>query len=71
MKFLWFRRFISLQRAAEAKPDDKKVRKVVKFVDCEIANRSFVIESMEEMNNRNQYVAAMTGEINQRLFECL
>lgn len=68
MKFHWIRRLISFEWIRKGQQNNKPgqrrtTRKVVKFEDCQVVNQSFKVENMEvELNNRNQYFAALTGD---------
>lgn len=67
MKLIWFRRFVNFDwrrtssDKAEKNSKNPKIRKVVKFEDCEQVNQDFVAENMEETHSRNQYLAALAG----------
>lgn len=68
MKLLiWFRRFVNFEwrrtssDKAEKNSKNPKIRKVVKFEDCEQVNQDFVVGNMEETHSRNQYMAALAG----------
>lgn len=39
--------------------------KVIKFEDCEKINQRFASDIMEELNAKNQYLAAMAGWLTQ------
>lgn len=67
MKLIWFRRSVNFEwrrtssDKAENNSKNQKIRKVVKFEDCEQVNQDFVVENMEETHSRNQYLAALAG----------
>lgn len=71
MKFHLLKRLLNfeLRRSASHKSSDrceensiKVFQRVVKFEDCVIINKSFVVRNMETTSVKNQYFAALTGE---------
>lgn len=56
-----FKRFESKGASSERNLRKVNIFKVVKFEDCETANKEFASHTMEKLNTRNQYLAALTG----------
>lgn len=65
MKLVWLEQFLNLvtKGSVTKKSDDKKIRRVVKFEDCESITRRFASQFMAETSVTNQYFAALTGRI--------
>ena len=66
MRIICFRYFETKRASKRSVNNIKEVRnfKIVKFEDCEQANKEFVLKlkAMENLNTRNQYLATATGE---------
>lgn len=74
MKIVWLSQIVNLKRNSEvevkrSEGQGNNIRQVVTFADCQKINQSFAMERVEELNNRNQYVAALTGEFLLMIFK--
>lgn len=64
MKLICFRSLES--KGASSEVPQKNINKVnickvVKFEDCEAANKEFASQIMETLNTKNQYLATLAG----------